>query len=186
MKEKLLEWLVCPLCSKKLKLEISLREGREVIEGKLHCLCDQIFPIIGGVPRMLYGTLRKNLLRVYPDFFHRYPELLDETITSEEDVVIKQKQKTIDRFGYEWTHFHNYDCDNFRAFIDPLPANFLKGKLGLDVGCGTGRHARQASERGAEVVCVDLSEAVDVAYHNNAGNELAHIIQGDVYNLPVR
>ena len=184
MRERLLEWMVCPLCSERLKLEISLQEGQEIIEGTLRCSCGQIFPIIRGVPRMLHGTLRKNISRLYPNYFHRYPELLDEIHVYEGNTVIEQKQKTIDRFGYEWTHFHNYDCDNFEAFIEPLPTNFFKGKLGLDIGCGAGRHAGLASERGAEVVCVDLSEAVDVAYKNNVGNELVHIVQSDVYNLP--
>jgi len=184
MRERLLEWLVCPFCSEKLKLEITLQDKKEIIEGTLRCSCGQIFPIICGVPRMLQGTLRKNILRSYPNFLHRYPELLDEIHVYEGNAVIEQKQNTIDRFGYEWTHFNDYDCDNFKAFINPLPVNFFKGKLGLDVGCGAGRHARQASEQGAEVVCIDLSEAVDVAYKNNAGNEFVHIVQSDVYNLP--
>lgn len=151
MRKRLLEWLVCPLCSEGLELEIFLQGGQEIIEGTLQCLCGQIFPIICGVPRMLHGVLKKNLIRLYPDFFNRYPELTDETFVSERDSVIVQKQKTIDRFGYEWTYFHNYDCDNFEAFVNPLPVNFLKGKLGLDIGCGAGRHARRASGRGAEI-----------------------------------
>ena len=184
MRERLLEWLVCPLCGGKLKLEIYLQEGQEITEGTLRCSCDQIFPIICGVPRMLIGSLQKDLMQSYPDFFHRYPELVDKAFISERDSIIVQKQETIDRFGYEWTHFNDYDCDNFKEFINPLPVNFFKGKLGLDIGCGAGRHARQASKLGAEVVCVDLSEAVDVAYKSNAGNELVHIVQSDVYNLP--
>lgn len=184
MRERLLEWLVCSFCSEKLKLEITLQDKKEIIEGTLRCSCGQMFPIICGVPRMLHGTLRKNILRLYPDFFHRYPKLLDEIHVYEGNAVIEQKQKAIDRFGYEWTHFNDYDCDNFESFTEPLPTNFFKGKLGLDIGCGAGRHAGQASERGAEVVCIDLSEAVDVAYKNNAGNELVHIVQSDVYNLP--
>ncbi len=184
MRKRLLEWLACPLCRKKLKLEIFLQEEKEIIEGTLQCLCGQQFPIISGVPRMLHGTLKKNLVQIYPNFFLRYRDQLDETFVSEEDVMIRHKQKTIDRFGYEWTHFNDYDCDNFNAFISPLPRNFLKGKLGLDIGCGAGRHAGQASKQGAEVVCVDLSEAVDTAYKNNFGNELVHVVQSDVYNLP--
>jgi SAM-dependent methyltransferase len=135
---------------------------------------------------MLHGVLRTDLIQVYPDFFHRYPELTDETFLSKRDSIIVQKQKTIDRFGYEWTHFDDYDCNNFEAFVNPLPVNFLKGKLGLDIGCGAGRHARQASERGAEIVCVDLSESVDIAYKNNAENAFVHVVQGDVYNLPFK
>ncbi len=83
MRERLLEWLVCPLCSEKLKLEICQQEKKEIIEGTLQCLCGQNFPIICGVPRMLHGTLRKSLLRKYPNYFHRYTGLLDETLISE-------------------------------------------------------------------------------------------------------
>jgi SAM-dependent methyltransferase/uncharacterized protein YbaR (Trm112 family) len=186
MRERLLEWMVCPLCSEGLELEIFLQEGQQIIEGALQCSCGQIFPIIGGIPRMLHGALRYDLIQVYPDFFHRHPELIDETFVPERDSIIVQKQKTIDRFGYEWTYFDDYDCDNFEAFVNPLPVNFLKGKLGLDIGCGAGRHARQASERGAEVVCVDLSEAVDVAYKNNAENAFVHVVQSDIYKLPFK
>ncbi len=186
MREKLLEWMVCPLCSEALKLEIFLQEEQETIEGTLQCSCGQKFPIIGGIPRMLHGALRKDLIQAYPDFFHRHPGLMDDAFENQRDSIIVQKQATVHRFGYEWTHFEDYDCDNFKAFINPLPVNFLKGKLGLDIGCGAGRHARQASELGAEVVCVDLSEAVDVAYKNNIGNVLVHVVQSDVYKLPFK
>lgn len=186
MRERLLEWLVCPLCGGMLKTDISLQEKSEIIEGALQCSCGQVFPVIGGIPRMLHGLLRKDLIQVYPDFFKRYPKLVDESVTLERDTIVVQKQKTVDRFGYEWTCFDDYDCDNFEAFVNPLPANFLKGKLGLDIGCGAGRHARKASELGAEVVCVDLSRAVDVAYKNNAENVSVHIVQSDVYELPFR
>ncbi len=186
MRERLLEWLVCPLCSGMLKIEILLQEKKEIIEGALHCSCGQIFPIIGGIPRMLHGLLRKDLIQVYPDFFRCYPKLANETFVSEGDSVVVQKRKTVDRFGYEWTYFDDYECDNFEAFVGPLPMDFMKGKLGLDVGCGAGRHGRQASEHGAEVVCVDLSEAVDVAYKNNVENALVHVVQSDIYKLPFK
>ena len=67
-----------------------------------------------------------------------------------------------------------------------IPTDFLKGKLGLDVGCGMGRHALQASKEGAEVVAIDLSQAVDIAFHNNINNEYVHVVQADIYNLPFR
>lgn len=186
MRKRVLKWLVCPSCSGNLNLDIFLQEEDEIIEGTLRCSCGQIFPIICGVPRMLTGSLRKYLTQSYSDFFQRYPELGDESHAIKQDSMTVKKQETSDRFGYEWTHFNDYDCDNFKEFIDPLPADFFKGKLGLDIGCGAGRHARQASERGAEMVCVDLSGAVDVAYKNNTGNTRIHIVQSDVYRLPFK
>jgi SAM-dependent methyltransferase/uncharacterized protein YbaR (Trm112 family) len=184
MRERLLQWLVCPACGHELTLDVSYSEKKEIIEGTLRCPCGQIFPIIGGVPRLLCDTLRKELPELYPDFFHRHSELLDVEEMCKQNSVSKRKKATMDRFSYEWIHFSDYDCDNFETFITPLPADFFKGKLGLDVGCGAGRHARQASEHGAEIVAIDLSQATDAAQRNNCDNELVHIVQADIYNLP--
>ena len=48
----------------------------------------------------------------------------------------------------------------------------------LDVGAGTGRHAREAARRGARVIAVDL-RATDLR-----SAEGAHLVQGDALALP--
>ena len=186
MRERLLHWLVCPACGDEFTLEATFCEGDEIIEGTLHCVCGQVFPIISGVPRLLRDTLRKGLLQQYQNFFHRHSELFDSEVMSKENRVSKKKKLTFDRFSYEWINFPDYNCNNFKAFISPLPAGFFKGKLGLDIGCGAGRHARQASEKGAEIVAVDLSQAIDVAQRSNIDNKLVHVVQADIYDLPFR
>lgn len=186
MRERLLRWLVCSDCGNKLTLEVSHREESEIVEGILSCACGQTFPIIGGVPRLLCGTLRNRLSELYSDFFHRHSGLLDRKAITKENSLSEKKKATMDRFGYEWEYFSDYKCDNFNTFIAPLPSDFFKGKLGLDVGCGAGRHAMQASEKGAEVVGIDLSHAVDAAHRLNIDNEQVHIVQADIYNLPFR
>jgi SAM-dependent methyltransferase/uncharacterized protein YbaR (Trm112 family) len=183
MKERLLQWLACPTCKGPLSLENGQVKGEEVIEGALHCPSGAIFPIIAGVPRLLSGELRLELMQRYPDFFHRQKNLLADHPTPE---VLDEKRQTLDRFGYEWTYFTEYDCDNFKQFIAPLPVNFFRGKLGLDAGCGAGRHAKQAVELGAEIVGVDFSWAVDAAYKNNCDNKYVHVVQADIYNLPLK
>ncbi len=186
MRERLLQWLVCPACGDKLTIEVTSWEGSEIVEGTLSSTCGQIFPIINGVPRLLCGTIKSKLPELYPDFFHRYPGLLGHKPIFKENSWNERKAATMDRFGYEWGQFSDYTCNNFKPFIAPLPDDFFKGKLGLDVGCGAGRHVKQASKLGAEIVAVDLSQAVDAAQINNAGNERVHIVQADIYNLPFR
>lgn len=185
MKERCLKWLVCPACNSPLQMESRLSEGNETVEGILRCLDQHVFPIIHGVPRMLLPPLSDSLLYLYPDFFKRHAEFSSTPEATENDRPCK-KQETLDRFGFEWSHFSDYDCDNFTPFIEPLPRGFFNGKLGLDVGCGAGRHAKRASDLGAEVVAFDLSQAVDAAYSNNKGNPNVHIIQADIYHLPFR
>ena len=76
MRERLLQWLVCPACGDKLTIEVTSWEGSEIVEGTLISTCGQIFPIINGVPRLLCGTIKNKLPELYPDFFHRYPGLI--------------------------------------------------------------------------------------------------------------
>jgi len=164
MRESLLKWLVCPVCGHELKLDVFCYKGNEIIEGKLDCPCDQKFPIIAGVPRLVCDGLREELSQLYPDFFNSNSELFDGKGKSEITDLNERK----------------------KSFIAPLPVDFFKGKIGLDIGCGAGRHAFQASQSGAEIVAIDLSQAVDAGQHNNTANKLVHIIQADIYNLPFK
>ena len=186
MRERLLELLVCPSCGKQLTVHVALHKGAEIFEGSLSCHSDHAFPIIRGIPRLLLKDLQHQLTLLYPDFFRHDKTLLKRTDEEDHHSPSEKKEETIDRFGYEWTYFSDYQCDNFSAFIAPLPQDFFTGKLGLDMGCGAGRHARQAAQIGAEVVAVDISQAVDAAYDHNIGNASVHIVQADIYNLPFR
>ena len=57
--------------------------------------------------------------------------------------------------------------ENFRSYFEPLvKRDDFAGKLVLDAGCGFGRHAFYAAKFGAEVLAMDLSEAVEAAYEN--------------------
>ena len=186
MRESLLEWLLCPVCGNEFQLDTFCCKENEITEGRLHCLCGQKFPIIAGVPRLVFNGLREELLQLYPDFFNRNSEMFDSKEKLDKTDLDESKKATMNRFGYEWLHFHDYNCDNFAAFVSPLPVDFFKGKIGLDIGCGAGRHALQASQSGAEILAIDISQAVDAAQHNNRANNRVHIIQADVYNLPVK
>jgi len=186
MRESLLKYLVCPVCGHELKLDVFYCKGNEIIEGILHCPCYQKFPIIAGVPRVLSDGLREELPQLYPEFFNRHSELFNTKGKSDKTDLNGRKKETMNRFGYEWSHFSEYNCDNFKPFIEPLPVDYFRGKIGLDIGCGAGRHAMQASQSGAEIIAIDLSQAVDVAQRNNTENKLVHIIQADIYNLPLK
>lgn len=186
MRERLLQWLICPSCRDELTLQIYLKEIDEIVEGRLQCRCSEIYPIIDSIPRMLCGSFKQELKQLYADFFQKYSDLLPAHLHSGDQEKSNKKKQTMDRFGYEWNNFSDYNCDNFERFTAPLPAEFFDGKLCLDVGCGAGRHAELACERGAEIIAIDLSSSVDAAKCNNEGNERIHIVQADIYNLPFR
>ena len=99
-----------------------------------------------------------------------------------------------ENFGMQWKKFRKTQLDSFSGH--PISANrFWKatgwtreqigGKWVLDVGCGAGRFAEIALNAGAKVVALDFSEAVDACYENLRHFPNLHVIQGDVYALPL-
>lgn len=128
----------------------------EIVKGILKCTCGKSYPIVDGVPRILPPYLAPI------------------------------KKKTAKRFGYEWIKFSDYNVDNFGIFLEFLEPSFFNGKVGLDVGCGAGRHLIQISNLGAEVLGFDLSDAVGVAYQKTFRFPNIHVVQCDIYCLPFR
>lgn len=95
------------------------------------------------------------------------------------------RTKTAESFAYEWGRFGGLRPEwrkNFEDYLHPLKPSWLEGKRVLDVGTGSGRHAREAAELGAEVVAVDLGEAIEVARRNLPPEVLT--VQADAEQLP--
>lgn len=160
MKEKLLSILCCPACAGDLALKTSRAEGGETLEGELVCAgCGKAYPVTNGVPRFV------------------------------------ETDKYVRNFSFEWLFYrktqldsHNRAESSKKDFIlktGRTPAD-LKGRLVLDVGCGTGRFMEVAGAEGAETVGVDLSFAVETAAENMRGKALAHVVQADVFHLPFK
>ena len=163
MKRQLLDYLACPECAGNIHLaSVSAEDGMEILSGGLQCeSCAKSFPIVRGVPRFA------------------------ELKSVEED-----KQATADSFGWSWQQFAHDDERYEQQFLDwiaPVQPEFFAGKIALEGGCGKGRHTRRVARWGAkDIVAVDLSDAVEVAFTATAGLENAHVIQADIYRLPLR
>jgi len=163
MKKKLLDYLACPSCEGAIQLSsVAQEDGNEILDGSLTCdLCAKTFPIMRGVPR--FADLQN---------------------------IEQDKQTTADKFGWSWTEFSHDDAkyeEQFLGWIAPVKPEFVRDKVVLEGGCGKGRHTRRVAGWGArDIVAVDLSAAVEVAFASTRGIENAHIIQADIYRLPLR
>lgn len=169
MRETLVQWLRCPECLATLTLESRVRSDEHVMEGLLQCrVCQRSYPILRGVPRLLPDRLRSSVP------------------AQEFDDVQARTQRS---FGYQWTRFGELRDEFEQQFLwfifPPITREFFSGKRGIDAGCGFGRHLYWAARWGAEVIGVDLSVAVDRAFANTAHLPTAHVVQGDIYQLPV-
>lgn len=188
MRNKLLNFICCPLCKKKFDLDIFIKEeNEEIIDGALLCSCGQAFPIISGIPRILPENLMEVVKKRFPDFFSKYKNIFvkkNKSLISEEFL---QKKRTSDSFGFEWEKFSEMRGEwrkNFNFYFEPTGKKFPKNNTALELGCGNGRHTFYASELFKDLIAVDLSLAVDVAYSNNKNQKNVHFIQTDIYNLP--
>ena len=162
MKERLLQYLACPACRGAIEqLTVSAHDGSELIEGELICSsCRKTFPVHRGIPRF-----------------------------AELDRIEAEKAATAASFGWQWQHFTQQDTkysDQFLGWIAPVTPEFFKGKVVLEAGCGKGRHTQLVAGWGArDVIGVDLSAAVETAYAATRHLENAHIVQADIYHLPI-
>jgi SAM-dependent methyltransferase/uncharacterized protein YbaR (Trm112 family) len=190
MKLTLLQDLVCP-CSGDLGLTRVLdpdnsQNPMEIMSGWLRCgKCGENFPIIKGVPRMLLGPLRSTLQQEYPDFFSDAKEQTEADAGTGQESELRSMRS----FGYEWRHFADFRPEgeaNFRWYFASYPPESLHGKVLLDAGCGKGRHLFFAAQHARKVIGVDLSPAVDAAFDNAGHFENVHIVQADLFHLPLR
>lgn len=162
MRARLLDLIVCPKCSAKLTLAAGTVDGDEIMSGHLDCTgCAVRYAVERGVPRLL----------------------------PEPERVPEDAQRTVDRFGAQWNQFDfigpHYERQ-FLQWIAPNGPDVFEGKVVLEGGCGKGRHSALASKFGAkDVLAIDLGSAVEAAYRNTRAFPNVHVIQADLFHLPV-
>jgi SAM-dependent methyltransferase len=186
MRPRLLELLACPVCHKPFELVILDGTADEVEAGLLLCRCGEIYPVVGSIPRILPDAWAQH-----PDFVCQYAKEIErysEGKLCSDSLPFDERQKPTQRsFGYQWTVFGEMVeefREHFLNYIYPPEPSFFTGKLGLDAGCGFGRHIYYAAEYGAEIVGIDFSAAIDAAWRNTRHLDGIHLVQGDIYHLP--
>ncbi len=188
MRKSALDILRCPADSHRFTLERGHPEpDGHILDGDLKCAgCGALYPIKDGVPHLL-----PNAAAVV------------------DGVNFKSLQdKTIERFGWEWRKYQQWgwlpdypdlpeaEEKFYGGLIDHTRAAFWSKSLFdkedlkpehriLDAGCGNGRFSNCASETGATVVGVDLGWGVYSAFANLRHKDNVHIVQGDLFRLPV-
>jgi SAM-dependent methyltransferase len=163
MKKRLLQYLACPACNGEIRLlAVAEKDQEEILEGSLGCAaCERHFMVVRGVPR--FADLSQ---------------------------IEEEKAATASSFGWEWQHFTQNDerySEQFLGWIAPVEPEFFKDKVVLEGGCGKGRHTELSARWGArDHIGIDLSAAVETAFAATRHLENAHIVQADIYHLPLR
>ncbi|GLZ43177.1 methyltransferase domain-containing protein [Actinokineospora sp. NBRC 105648] len=171
MRSSLVELLVCPACSGKLRLSLGGDAG-EVHTGELDCVdCALAYPVTDGVPRLLSARERANQDHVSASF------------------------------GFEWQTFHDggFESDTvFGRTIEEDVAQFddvfdtatepIAGLVVADIGCGSGKLTAELARRhpGTTFLAVDLNPAIAEVAKLAADLPNLHVVQASVFALPLR
>ncbi len=159
------------------------------MEGALRCDgCAHAFPIIAGIPRLLAPPLLAQLRSRHAAFFAAHAEFAVDT-RADHALADTLESFTRQRLDLELPGpalAEQWHRNLQRNLGDTLTLEELRGRRILDVGCGFGRHMVAASDHGAEVIGIDLSGGVEVAYRNTLDRPGCHVVQGDVHDRPFR
>src|SRR3989338_4343414 len=96
-------------------------------------------------------------------------------------------------FSFAWTKFarkeveRQWHKDSF-SYLKFIPEEIFKdeGKLGLDLGCGSGSDMINIVRYGGRIVGIDISDAIRLTCENTTGFGRLHVAQANIYDLPFR
>lgn len=169
MKTRVLDVVHCPSCGGALTVVAGAREDRgEIRDGTLRCAgCAATYPIHGYIPRLApelnysasWGKLWRETGEILRDSFTEIPFHRNALHGSYDEAGTWHDDRS--PFGFEW------------------PTD-LSGERVLEVGPGTGNFTEHLVETGANLVCVDMSDAIDTLPEELLTRENVDLIQGDI------
>jgi SAM-dependent methyltransferase len=156
-----------PQTGTRLRLEVT-SERNDVIESGAFISesSGARYPIVRGVPRFV-AFESENYAASFGYQWRRWPKLQFES-----ENVGKPMEGHTRHMWERIVGFHER-------------AHELEGHTLLDIGCGPGRFIDVARSKGASVIGIDYSAAVEVAATNFKGDPDVCICQADALNLPL-
>lgn len=186
-----LDWvvplLVCPRCRGRLLL--SSADDVDGVLAHASGSCDERYPVIGGIPRLLLGAHRARLLAERGEWFEADAErrTLANAWRASAPAL---PSDVVGSFDYEWRRFSTIATPELQSvagqYFDVVPERlFASDQVVLDAGCGAGRWAYETAKRGARVIALDLGLSVEVAKRNTAATGRVACVQADLRELPL-
>jgi SAM-dependent methyltransferase/uncharacterized protein YbaR (Trm112 family) len=176
--------LVCPRCRAALSFEADGDDGDGYLVHRSES-CQDEFPVIGGVPRLLLGRHRSAVVTLHADWFGRTPRRVEMRSRWQQQGA---GSAVVEGFDYEWSKFKRVQTAEqkrtFDLYFDLVPATaFDRDALVLDAGSGAGRWAVEAASRGPRIVATDLGSSIDLT-RANTDPERVGCVQADLHDLP--
>jgi len=165
MNKKFIKYLIDPKTEEELKLFSEESNNADIISGYLVSKSNR-YPIIRGIPRFAGYRDRSNYSESFSYEWNRWSQLQFDSRNVGKPMVGHTRKM--------WEQIVNSDN------------KLVKDKLIIDFGCGPGRFIEIARKRGANVIGIDLSEAVEIARDNFKSDNGVLIVQGDILHPPFK
>ena len=157
MRKRLFDIIVCPAC----KAELSEAGDR------LSCpKCAKSYEVRSGVPVMLPEAMVRD----------------SDTIATKRMFSFAWKRFARDEASKSWFK----DSFTYMSYVPQGLFSAAAGKIGLDVGCGSGVDMISMNRKGFEMVGIDISDAAYEASANTRDIEKVHVVQASVYDMPLK
>jgi len=173
MKYTLLNILNCPKCTGRFNIcGLVNEQHNELFEGTLQCQeCQMTYPIINYIPRLVD---QQNYSASWGKLWQETGEILRDSFT-----------KT--PFHYNVIHGKYSENGHWSSGTSPFGFEWpldMTGENILEIGPGTGNCTEHLVKTGANVVCIDMSNAIDTLPEELLIQPNINIIQADM-NTPV-
>ena len=132
MKQKLIDFLVCPTCRKDVDVKIQKKQGSEIIEGSIKCHeCKDDFKITNGIPRFVIDNT-KDFVKTEDAFSEKWKR--HHRNHHKKDWVDFQRKWFLDRYGWKtkstsnvtYAGKHQYDAyEQLLPHISECDSHFL-------------------------------------------------------------
>ena len=103
-----------------------------------------------------------------------------------------QDKNTVEGFGDEWSRFDQSDLpeDEQRLLFDEYFSVFpwkdiSRQSVGFDLGCGSGRWAKSVAPKVKKLICIDPSNAIDIAKKNLSNFDNCEFESASVDDIPI-
>src|SRR5438093_1491193 len=145
------DWLYpllrCPVCGGEVEFRALDPSNAQGLLEHNRAGCDELYPVIDGVPRMLVGTARAEVVRARRDWFAAHPETVRLAELWSGGAA---PDPVIAAFDDEWSRYRDVGtaehADLFAQYFDLMSGgDFSPDKTVLDAGAGAGRWAFEVS-----------------------------------------
>jgi len=163
MNKNFIKYLVDPETGEGLELLTEESKRVDIDSGYLVSKSNR-YPIVRGVPRFAGYKDKSNYSKTFGFEWNRWSQLQFDSRNVGKSMA-----------GHTQKMWEKIVCNENKL---------TEGKLLIDFGCGSGRFIEIARKKGARVIGIDLSDAVEAANDNFKNDQDVLIVQGDILKPP--